>query len=99
VDDRVRLRDCDGCEDGGPVEAVEHDRLGAERAQRVRLRGAARGAGDSVPVAGEEGDQRATDRAARPRDEDVHVRSTRQRDRLCPVTLRFPSLFAPCFRG
>jgi hypothetical protein len=63
VDDRVRGR---GGDRGVAVEPVDDDRLGAERAQRVGLGGAAGGTRDGVALAGEEGDERLPDGAGRP---------------------------------
>ena len=67
VDDRVGPGGGDGGADAVAVEAVDHHRLGAERAQRVGLRRAAGGAGDGVAVAGEEGDRAPVRRRRWPR--------------------------------
>ena len=82
VDDRVGLRGGDGGAHRVAVEAVEDDRLDALRPQALHLRGSAGGAGDGVAVAEEEGDERLTDGAGRPGEEDVHASPTRRRASL-----------------
>ena len=67
---------------GAAVEAVEHDRLGAEGAQRGGLLRAPRGARDGVAVVSEEGDEGAAGGAGGSCEEDVHTPPTRRRGTL-----------------
>jgi hypothetical protein len=77
VDDRLGLGLGNGVGNGLRVERVDHDRLGAERAQRAGL---ARGAGradDLVAARHELRNEVATDRAGRAGNKDLHDISVR----------------------
>src|SRR5262249_18720990 len=72
VDDGLGLAPCDRFADRGGVEAVHHDRLCSERAERFRLCLARRRRDDVVAAGDQLWDEAAPDRTARSRNEHTH---------------------------
>jgi hypothetical protein len=74
VDDGIRLGPGDRLSDAGGVEAVDDDRLGAERAQQLDLVLRPRRGDDAVAAVHQLGHEPAADRSGGSCEEDAHVR-------------------------
>jgi len=72
VDQDLRLGIGDRAAHRVRIERVQHHRLGSLRAQILGAAGVARGADDRVPLGEQARDQRPSDRARRPGQEDPH---------------------------